>query len=298
MFVKNAISGAIAAIGTRRSFDLVDDFARPVPRDVYFDILGGSGISAAERLVLDELARTMMKFHDRTMDFPEQLDGLVATLKLLERLQTMLLHAASPGSPYQGTFLGYLAGKVDWFGGPFTPLIASLTLVNLTVAGYMSVEFLMATGIRRLLLDRRAGWTIVKADLSTLPDFLREMRRTEHALSVVERYAKKDIVMNGVSIARGALVLGVLASANRDHAFFGPDADEFKPGRPNAHQHLGLGYGTHACMGRALENLISEPAIGGLATAMPGLRLQSAAQPPWFENFYFRSFDHLAVTLN
>jgi hypothetical protein len=25
--------------------------------------------------------------------------------------------------------------------------------------------------------------------------------------------------------------------------------------------------------------------------------VQSAAQPPWFEDFYFRSFDHLAVTL-
>ncbi len=297
-FVQNSISSAIVSIGARRSFDLVDDFARPVPRDVYFDILGGSGIAAAERLELDELARKIMKFHDRTMDLAQQLEGLVAAVKLLDRLGKMLVLAANPKSPYRGTFLAYLAEKVDWYTGPFTPLIAALTLVNLTVAGYMSVEFLLATGIRRLLLDPHAGWDIVKADPGTFPDFLNEMRRTEHALSVVERYAKTDIVMNGVPIAKGALVLGVLASANRDHSFFGTDADEFKPGRPNAHQHLGLGYGTHECMGRALEKAISEPALGGLVKALPGLRLQSAAQPPWFENFYFRSFDHLAMTLN
>ncbi len=297
-FVQNSISNAIAAIGTRRKFDLVDDFARPVPRDVYFDIFGGSGIGAAERMALDQLARTIMRFHDRTMDMAQQMEGLVATMKLLDQLGKMLLLAVNPTSPYRGTFLEYLAQKVDWYTGPFTPLIALMTLVNLTVAGYMSVEFLLATGIRRLLLDHHAGWDIVKADFGTLPDFLQEMRRTEHALSVVERYAKADIIMHGAHIAQGELVLGVLASANRDHSFFGTDAEEFRPGRPNASQHLGLGYGTHECMGRALEKLISEPAISGLVTAMPGLRLQSAAQPPWFENFYFRSFDHLAVTLN
>ena len=30
---------------------------------------------------------------------------------------------------------------------------------------------------------------------------------------------------------------------------------------------------------------------------MPDLRLESKAQPPWFENFYFRSFDHLKVSM-
>jgi hypothetical protein len=49
-------------------------------------------------------------------------------------------------------------------------------------------------------------------------------------------------------------------------------------------------------MGRILEDAITTPALSELMTRMPGLRLQSNAQPPWFQNFYFRSFDHLAVT--
>lgn len=295
--VTRSIDRALTAVGTRPCFDLVDDFARAVPRDVYFDILGGKGIDAKERLKLDALARTVMKHHDHTLDDLQRLDGTMAGLELAVRLAWMLAKALVPIYGYGGSFLAHLAREVDWRGGPFSLLSAVTTLVNLTVAGYMSVEFLLATGIRRLLLDRAAGWNIVKADPGTLPAFLKEMRRFEHALSVVDRFAKQDIVMNGVLIPKGASVFGVLASANRDERIYGADADEFNPNRSYPQPHLGLGHGTHECMGRDLEKLITEPAISRLVANMPGLRLQSGAQPPWFENFYFRSFDHLTVTL-
>ncbi|MEO8922824.1 MAG: cytochrome P450, partial [Caldimonas sp.] len=297
--VQRSIDRTLAAIGARPCpcFDLVDDFARPVPRDVYFDILGGNGIDAKERLVLDALARTVRKHHDHTLDYLARWDGTLAGLELAARLAWMLAKAARPRSRYAGTFLAYFAKEVDWRGGALSPAVAVLTLVNLTVAGYMSVEFLLATGIRRLLLDPAAGWDMVKKNPSTLPLFLEEMRRTDHALAVVDRFAKQDVVVNDVRIPSGARVFGVLASANRDELVFGTDADKFDPYRNFPKPHLGLGWGTHACMGRALERSITEPAISRLASAMPGLVLQSAAQPPWFENFYFRSFDHLPVTL-
>ncbi len=301
-FVESAIDNALMNIGSRCAFDLVDDFARPVPRDVYFDILGGKGIDPAKRTELDALARKIMKHHDHTLDMLQRLVELETATALGEQLAEMLVQAANPGSPYEGSFLAHLVAEVDGFGGCIDLLTAVVTLINLTVAGYLSVEFLLATGIRRLLLDNHVGWDIVKANPKMLPDYLQEMRRTEHALSVVDRFAKQDLVMvnaghRDVRIPKGARVFGVLASANRDEQIFGADADIFKPGRPNADRHLALGYGTHECMGRVLEQRITESAIGRLVTAMPGLRLQSAAQPPWFDNFYFRSFDHLTVTL-
>lgn len=297
--VQRSIDRTLAAIRARPCpcFDLVDDFARPVPRDVYFDILGGDGIDGKERLVLDALARVVRKHHDQTLDYLERWDGTLAGLELAARLAWMLAKAARPRSRYAGTFLAHFAKEVDWHGGALSPAVAVLTLVNLTVAGYMSVEFLLATGIRRLLLDRVAGWNTVRNNPSTLPLFLEEMRRTDHALSVVDRFAKQDVVVNGVRIPSGARVFGVLASANRDELVFGADADKFDPYRTFPKPHLGLGWGTHACMGRALEHSMTEPAISQLAAAVPDLILQSAAQPPWFENFYFRSFDHLPVTL-
>ena len=37
------------------------------------------------------------------------------------------------------------------------------------------------------------------------------------------------------------------------------------------------------------------PAIDALMSAMSDLSLASEDDPPWFTNFYFRSFDHLVV---
>lgn len=293
--VARSIERTLAAIGERSCFDLVDDFARPIPRDVYFDILGGKGIDAEERLVLDALARRVMKSHDHTLNQLQGLDGTLAGAELGARLGAMLIRAGLPLSPYEGSFLEHLARAVD---GTLNPTVALVTLLNLTVAGYMSVEFLLATGVRRLLVDEGHWWEVLKKDPpKTLPPVLEEMRRTDHALSVVDRFAKQDLVLSDCRIPKGACVFGVLASANRDEKIFGPDADRFDPFRTSAKQQLGLGWGTHICMGRYLEPRISGPAISRLLDVMPGLRLQSAAQPAWFENFYFRSFDHLAVNV-
>lgn len=295
-FIHNSITRTLAAIAAKGPcFDLVDDFARPVPRDVYFDILGG-GIGVNERLELDALARTVMKHHDHTLNMIQRWDGLRASLELSRRFVLMLAEALVPFSRFQGSFLMHLAIAI--FQGRIGPIVALVTLVNLTVAGYMSVEFLLATGIRRLLLDKAAGWNVLAANPARIGAFLQEMRRTEHALSVVDRFVKRDnVVVDGVPIPKGESVFGVLASANRDALIYGANAEQFDPNRNFPQPHLALGGGAHECMGRALEALITDPAITRLIAAKPNLRLQSMAHPPWFDNFYFRSFDHLPVTI-
>lgn len=292
--VENSITQTLAALHGREHFDLVDDFARGVPRAVYFDILGGPGIVAGEREVMDALARTVMKYRDKLLDREQRIPGYLAAKELLRYLEAMLHEAGGSSSRFEGSFLAHLAPLI----GDHHALnwrVAMATLLSLTVAGYMSVEFLLATGVRRLLLDREHLWNRV-AQPGFLPKALEEMRRTAHALSVVDRFARSELQIGGVTIPKGKPVFGVLASANRDERVFGLSADRFDPERPWPRPHLGLGHGVHDCMGRPFEPLISTPAITALHAAIPSLRLQSSAEPPWFQNFYFRSFDHLAVT--
>jgi cytochrome P450/deferrochelatase/peroxidase EfeB len=291
--VNRSIENTLAALHSRPCFDLVDDFARPVPRDVFFDLLGGRGISAQERLEIDALARTVMKHQDNLLDNVQQLPGLLAASELLARLGLMLLAARAPWSPFKGSFLAHLA--LDVGRPPLTWPVALLTLLNITVAGYMSVEFLLATGIRRLLLDRAGLWKNMRQG-GFLDKCLEEMRRTAPVLSVVDRFARHDVHIGGVQVLKGDRVFGVLASANRDERVYGRTADSFDPQREWPEPHLGFGPGVHYCLGRHTEPLISAPAIRALHDAMPDLRLQSFAEPPWFQNFYFRSFDSIAVT--
>ena len=297
-FIARSIDRTLSALGDRSCFDLVDDFARPIPRDVYYDILGGAGIDLQERAQLDQLARTIMKTHDHTLNPLERMNGYEAAMKMGGRLTNMLQKASLHDPRFAGSFLAHLAPLVDDRNPTLmNQVVAVTTLVNITVAGYMSVEFLLATGVRRLLLNGGAGWRALLNDPALLPLYLEEMRRTDHALAVVDRFAKLDLTIGSCFIPKDSPVFGVLASANRDERIFGTDADQFNPHRPWPRPHIAFGTGVHPCMGKALENAISVPTLTRALAVMPGLRLLSAAQPPWFENFYFRSFDHLQVTL-
>lgn len=291
--VKQSITSTMAGLQNRKRFDLVDDFARPVPRNVFFDILGGAGITLAAREDLDTLARIVMKHHDHTLDIAQSKPGADAGEKLGGKLFA-LLKAAEVEPDFQGSFLAHLAPSVG--PAPLTNLVAIRSLVSMTVAGYMSVEFLLATGIRQLLHDDGAWWDQIRTDGGLLAVCLEEMRRREHALSVVDRVALQDVVFGDVTIRKGELVYAVLASANRDEEVYGEDADKFRPGRPLPKPHLGFGHGVHECMGVHLQQLIAEPAIKALIAEKPGLRVEPDREPDWFENFYFRSFNHLAVT--
>ena len=79
----------------------------------------------------------------------------------------------------------------------------------------------------------------------------------------------------GVTIPRGELVLGVIASANRDERQFErPDALDLAR-EPN--RHLSFGHGVHYCLGAPLARLEGQIAISTLLRRELDLRL---AGPP------------------
>lgn len=85
------------------------------------------------------------------------------------------------------------------------------------------------------------------------------------------RYAREDIRIGAVTIARGDAVLVAINAANRDGAAFA-EPDSFDPERtPNPH--LGFGHGGHYCIGNALARTEMRIAFTALFRRFPGLRL-------------------------
>ena len=68
------------------------------------------------------------------------------------------------------------------------------------------------------------------------------------------RTAKVDTELAGVAIEAGDPIVMVYASANRDEAEFGADADSFDVGRSPNH-HMAFGFGAHFCLGAAVARL-------------------------------------------
>ena len=111
-----------------------------------------------------------------------------------------------------------------------------------------------------------------------------------------ERYAVRDIEFAGTVIPRGELVIGVLASANRDSAqFVSPDTLDL--GREN-NRHLAYGQGMHYCLGAPLARLEAQIALGTLVQQAPNLRLAvSPDQLRWRSSFIVRGLKALPVHL-
>ncbi len=112
-------------------------------------------------------------------------------------------------------------------------------------------------------------WQMLLDDRSRVPAAVEELLRWEAPAQYLVRYSMKDIELHGTTIPAGNPVLLCLGSANRDERAF-TDADTFDINRDRGQaQNLGLGYGTHSCLGAALARMESTLALDKLLDHMP-----------------------------
>ena len=136
---------------------------------------------------------------------------------------------------------------------------ASLTPVEtlrfaslLLVAGNETTTNLMGN-IALALLDHPEVLARAQADPKQIPAMVEEGFRRDGPVHLLFREATEDLELAGAKIPKGAFVMPILASANRDEAQF-PDPDRFDLDR-DTRGHVALGLGVHFCLGASLARL-------------------------------------------
>ena len=132
------------------------------------------------------------------------------------------------------------------------------------------------------------------------PDMIRTtieelLRYTSPVFTTTERYARENVKLQGESILRGEMILGVIGSANRDDSVF-EDPDELDIARePN--KHLSFGQGIHFCLGAPLARLEAEIAINNLVRRLADLHLKVVAEDlRWRPSIFLRGLEALPVS--
>jgi cytochrome P450 len=121
-----------------------------------------------------------------------------------------------------------------------------------------------------------------------------EILRFESPLQMTKRLAFEDCTVAGVDIKAGEQILLCLGAGNHDERIFGA-ADVFDITRKNSDQHLGFGYGAHACVGAYLAQIELESFLQHLIDAHIALSLPTA--PTWqSQSLIVRGFAQLSVT--
>ncbi len=142
--------------------------------------------------------------------------------------------------------------------------------------GIETTEAMIANAVLHLL-DNPAAFAEVRGDPSLVPAAVEESLRLEPAAAVIDRYATRDTVLDGVGVRFGELVRVSIAGANRDPAVF-IDPDRFDLHRPNARAQLSFARGPHACIATDLARLEAGAAVRAVLD-LPRLRTATPVAP-------------------
>ena len=118
-----------------------------------------------------------------------------------------------------------------------------------------------------------------------MPAAIEETLRYDPPIQMLFRNATRDVELGGVAIPKGAYVVPLLGSANRDERRF-RDADRFDLDRDTRGQ-LGFGFGAHFCLGASLARLEARTALEALVSELPRLTRREA-RPPLTASFLVR----------
>jgi cytochrome P450 len=262
-------------------FEFVQAFARPLPAQVLFTVMGMPKATAP----LSGWVDGYIAGHDITASAGAHAAAGTCTFAL--QAYFLAMAAGGPACPRSGLF----KGMMDSVGpqGMKADEVAT-TALNLAIAGYASTTYLLATGLLRLLQhpDQLAA---LRADPGLATNAVWEMLRYDAPAQLVDRYAARDTTLGGVKIRRGDAVTAVIGSANRDGARW-PDPDRFDIRRDTTGQ-VGFGDGIHVCLGAPLVQRVAPVALNTLLQELPALCL--AGTPQWQTDPYLRSVANLPL---
>jgi cytochrome P450 len=244
-------------------FDVVQDFSALFPVEVITRMLG----------VPAELRQKVRLLLDKTL---EREYGNVATPEegIQAGIETGLIYyniiQERRAEPQDDMISDLIAVAVER-GGVATKLddieIAAFASM-LGGAGAETVTKLLGNAVVTFA-EHPDQWQMLLDDRSRIPAAVEELLRWEAPAQYLVRYSMKDVELHGTTIPAGNPVLLCLGSANRDERAF-TDADTFDINRDRSQaQNLGLGYGTHSCLGAALARMESTVALDKLLDHMP-----------------------------
>ncbi|HEY1375193.1 MAG TPA: cytochrome P450 [Gemmataceae bacterium] len=285
--VQALADGLLDGLRGRPGFDLIRDYALPIPTTVIAEMLG---VPAADRHRFQRWSKAIVATDPSGLGMLLVVPHVWRFLRYIRRL--IRAKRAAPA----GDLLTALI-QAEEAGDRLTEdeLLAMTFL--LLVAGHETTVNLIGNGTLALLehphqLDR------LRRDPGLIKPAVEELLRYASPLeTATERFTREDVTVAGVTIPRGAMVFAAIASANRDSGQF-PDPNALDVGRePN--KHLSFGLGPHYCLGAPLARLEGQVAIATLLRRVPQLR--SAVTPTalrWRRGLVLRGLESLPVLID
>jgi cytochrome P450 len=265
--VDQTVDRLLGAVDPRSGFDLVRDFASPLPIAVITELLGVPDVDAvAFARYGTEVGTALDGIHSvghlrRLANAQKQLQRIFADL--------FVLRAEDPRDDIVSALVqSRQAADLD---DQITAAALSSLCRLLLVAGFETTVNAIGNGVRALLANPEQ-WRRLVDNPDRAPAVVEEVLRYDPPVQITARAALADTELAGVAVRRGQWVVTLLAGANRDPAAY-TTPDHFDIDRTPGVDHLAFSGGIHYCLGAPLARLELAAAFRALAVRMPDLHL-------------------------
>lgn len=287
--VEATTQGLLDRIGDKPEFDLIADFALPLPVEIICRLLN---IPAADGVALGTAASRLASALDLAPLNATQLAAAnEAALQLEAYFQTVVAQRrAHPGEDLISSLLG-----AEDDGATLSEAEIISNVILLFVAGHETTSNMIGNSMIALFrapaeLARLKGQLTNAAAVSQA---VAECLRYDGAVQMVVRTAFEEVTVEDVTVPRGSIVFMLIGAANRDPAVY-TDPDRLDLAREAAPS-LAFGGGIHYCLGTRLATLELESAIAGVLTRFPALQPVDLDQLSWHRRNNLRGVETLRV---
>ncbi len=273
------------AIGARREFDFIGEFAGPLPALVIMDMLG---VPADELARVKRLSDDMALFIGSSRMAADKYDiAETATREMAAYFRAMIQERRAWPRADLLSELVHLEDDGERLSED--ELVASCIL--LLFAGHETTTNHIANGLLGLMRFPEQADRL-RADPALAATAVEELLRYDGPNGAQVRIVQQEQVVHGKTLKTGERVFILLNAANRDpRAYADPDrVDLGRDGPP----HLAFGFGLHICLGFPLARLEGQLALPAVLARWPALALADAPLE-WLNSMVFRGMKSMPV---
>ncbi|NVK18871.1 MAG: cytochrome P450 [Methylocystaceae bacterium] len=266
-------------IADRKVFDFAEDFAGELTYKVLFALLGLPESEDPEAVKNNALLMVQTDPETREKG-PEHLKAF--TWMQDYSTEVIKFRSENPGDDLVSQLI---TAEVD--GRKLDLIQVQTTVTTLIMAGIESLAGMLKVFGYNLAKYPQERQKILD-DMALLPNAIEESMRFNSSAQRFRRCLTKDVTLHGKTMKAGDFVILAYGAANRDERKY-PNPDVFDVNR-NPKGHVGMGGGTHTCLGNSIARLAMKTAMEVFLEEIPHFSL---AEPEdrleWVASSNFRS---------
>jgi cytochrome P450 len=273
-----SLAAALLSEVDRSDFDVVGEYAEPLPVLVIAELLGAPAALAEE---LRSWSQAIVKRYEVAPNDEVRDAAVHAASEFGAVIREIARDRAK--DPRADLISDLVAARDSGARLSEDEVVASAVL--LLNAGHEASVNVFGNGLAAML---RHGVRPAPAETATCVE---EMLRFDSALQLFERTATEPVTVGDVTVEPGQKIAALLGAANRDPAVF-DEPDRFERLRdPNPH--LAFGAGVHFCLGSPLARMELVESLGHLLRELPDLDL--VGEPVSRGTFVLRGYRSVRV---